>query len=45
MKAPWELLEKRTQYYMRCIKAALTSIDVPVEKLTFVKGSDYQLSR
>ena len=45
MKAPWELLEKRTQYYMGCIRAALMSIDVPVEKLNFVKGSDYQLSR
>ena len=45
MKAPWELLAKRTEYYMKCIKAALVSIDVPIEKLNFVKGSDYQLSR
>lgn len=45
MKAPWELLAKRTEYYMRSLKAALVSIDVPIEKLNFVKGSDYQLSR
>ena len=45
MKAPWELLAKRTEYYARCIKAALMSIDVPIDKLNFIKGSDYQLSR
>jgi len=45
MKAPWELLAKRTEYYARVIKAALKSIGVPLEKLKFVKGSDYQLSK
>lgn len=45
MKAPWELLSKRTEYYARVIKSALSSIGVPVNKLKFVKGSDYQLSR
>lgn len=45
MKAPWELLAKRTEYYARVIKSALVSIGVPVDKLKFVKGTDYQLSR
>jgi hypothetical protein len=45
MKAPWDLLAKRTEYYSRIIKSALTSIGVSTEKLNFVKGTDYQLSR
>jgi len=45
MKAPWDLLELRTQYYENVIKAMLQSIGVPLAKLKFVKGTDYQLSR
>ncbi|KAH8408373.1 hypothetical protein KR215_004526 [Drosophila sulfurigaster] len=45
MKAPWSLLELRTQYYEQVIKAMLSSIGVPLDKLKFVKGSDYQLSK
>lgn len=45
MKAPWELLKLRTDYYEQLIKAMLTSIGVPLEKLRFVRGTDYQLSR
>ncbi|XP_030644899.1 tyrosine--tRNA ligase, cytoplasmic [Chanos chanos] len=45
MKAPWELLELRTKYYEQIIKAMLESIGVPLEKLKFVKGTDFQLSR
>lgn len=45
MKAPWSLLEQRTKYYEAVIKAMLTSIDVPLEKLKFVQGTSYQLSR
>lgn len=45
MKAPWELLQLRTQYYEHIIKAMLESIGVPTEKLKFVKGTDFQLSR
>ncbi|XP_076160738.1 tyrosyl-tRNA synthetase isoform X1 [Ptiloglossa arizonensis] len=45
MKAPWELLELRSQYYEAIIKAMLKSIDVPLDKLKFVKGTDYQLSK
>ncbi|KAM9738519.1 tyrosine--tRNA ligase, cytoplasmic isoform 2-T2 [Menidia menidia] len=45
MKAPWELLELRVQYYEQVIKAMLESIGVPLEKLRFIKGTDFQLSR
>lgn len=45
MKAPWELLELRTQYYEHVIKAMLESIGVPLEKLRFIRGTDYQLSK
>ncbi len=45
MKAPWELLAHRTTYYEKVIKAMLTSIGVPLDKLRFVRGTDYQLSR
>uniref|UniRef100_A0A1L8DRS0 Tyrosine--tRNA ligase n=1 Tax=Nyssomyia neivai TaxID=330878 RepID=A0A1L8DRS0_9DIPT len=45
MKAPWALLELRVKYYEAAIKAMLESIGVPLEKLRFVKGTDYQLSR
>ncbi|XP_061885318.1 tyrosine--tRNA ligase, cytoplasmic isoform X2 [Entelurus aequoreus] len=45
MKAPWELLELRVKYYEEVIKAMLESIGVPLEKLKFVKGTDFQLSR
>ncbi|KAH0503106.1 Tyrosine--tRNA ligase, cytoplasmic [Microtus ochrogaster] len=45
MKAPWDLLELRTSYYENVIKAMLESIGVPLEKLKFVKGTDYQLSK
>ncbi|OQR74603.1 tyrosine--tRNA ligase [Tropilaelaps mercedesae] len=45
MKAPWDLLEHRVKYYEAVIKAMLTSIDVPLEKLKFVRGSSYQLQK
>jgi len=45
MKAPWELLELRTRYYEHVIKAMLESIGVPLEKLKFIRGTDYQLSK
>ncbi|XP_063715886.1 tyrosine--tRNA ligase, cytoplasmic-like [Symsagittifera roscoffensis] len=45
MKAPWELLALRTQYYEAIIKAMLESIGVSLEKLKFVRGTDFQLSR
>ncbi|KAK7108880.1 tyrosine--tRNA ligase, cytoplasmic-like [Littorina saxatilis] len=45
MKAPWELLELRVKYYEAAIKAMLTSIGVPLDKLKFIKGTEFQLSR
>jgi len=45
MKAPWSLLEQRTKYYEAVIKAMLDSLNVPMEKLKFVQGTSYQLSR
>lgn len=45
MKAPWDLLKQRVKYYEHVIKAMLKSLSVPLEKLKFVKGTDYQLSR
>ncbi|KAJ3109719.1 Tyrosine--tRNA ligase, cytoplasmic [Phlyctochytrium bullatum] len=44
MKAPWELLRHRTKYYEASIKAMLESIGVPIAKLKFVVGTEYQLS-
>lgn len=45
MKAPWELLNHRVKYYEEIVKGILQSIGVPLEKLNFVKGTSYQLSR
>lgn len=45
MKAPWTLLEQRTKYYEAVIKAMLSSLGVPLEKLKFVQGTSYQLSK
>ncbi|XP_066597834.1 tyrosine--tRNA ligase, cytoplasmic [Prorops nasuta] len=45
MKAPWNLLDLRTKYYEAIIKAMLKSIGVSLDKLKFVKGTDYQLSK
>ncbi len=44
MKAPWELLSLRTRYYEETVKAMLETVGVPLDKLKFVRGSDYQLS-
>lgn len=45
LKAPWSLLALRTKYYEEIIKAMLTSIGVPLDKLKFVKGSEYQFTK
>merc|ERR1711976_100578 len=45
MKAPWELLKLRTEYYEHVIKAMLSSIGVSIDQLRFVRGTDYQLSK
>lgn len=45
MKAPWDLLILRAVYYEHIIKGILKSIGVPIEKLRFIKGTDYQLEK
>lgn len=44
LKAPLDLVAHRARYYELVIKSMLRSIGVPLDKLTFVKGSDYQLT-
>jgi tyrosyl-tRNA synthetase len=43
MKTNWELLEKRTQFYELLIKEMLKRANVSLDKLKFVKGTDFQL--
>ncbi|KAL6730956.1 hypothetical protein Aduo_001872 [Ancylostoma duodenale] len=45
MKSTWELLENRVIYYECVIKALLMSLDVPIDRLHFVRGTTYQLSK
>jgi tyrosyl-tRNA synthetase len=40
---PWNLLEKRYNYYKKAIINILTIIGVDIKKLEFVKGSEFQL--
>ncbi|CAH8617114.1 unnamed protein product [Schistosoma haematobium] len=44
MKAPWYLLCLRTNYYEAVIKGMFRSICVPLDRLHFIRGSDYQLT-
>jgi tyrosyl-tRNA synthetase len=44
MKSTWHLLEKRTRYYEFLIKEMLKLVHVPLDKLKFVKGTDFQLT-
>jgi hypothetical protein len=44
MKSTFELLKYRTEYYKAVISAMLQSIGVPLEKLLFQTGSEYQLT-
>lgn len=43
MKSSWELLKHRTEYYEITIKEMLKSIGVPIDKLRFVRGREFQL--
>jgi tyrosyl-tRNA synthetase len=45
MKTSWELLDLRTQYYEILIKQILIELGVNLEKIKFIKGSDYQLNK
>ncbi len=43
MKTSWDLLAKRTEYYEFLIREMLKHIGVPLDKLKFVEGTDFQL--
>lgn len=45
LKAPLDLVTHRTKYYECILRTVFTSLGIPTSKLTFVKGSDYQLSK
>uniref|UniRef100_A0A0N5ABD7 Tyrosine--tRNA ligase n=1 Tax=Syphacia muris TaxID=451379 RepID=A0A0N5ABD7_9BILA len=45
LKSSWELLENRVKYYEHVIKALLTALKVPTDKLHFVRGTSYELSQ
>jgi tyrosyl-tRNA synthetase len=45
MKTPWDLLAVRVQYYEAVIRAMLEALGVPLDKVRFVRGTDYQLDR
>jgi tyrosyl-tRNA synthetase len=42
---PWEMLEKRYNYYQEAILTILKTLDVDVSKLEFVRGSEIQLNK
>ncbi|KAL7078499.1 hypothetical protein ACQ4LE_002804 [Meloidogyne hapla] len=44
LKSDFELLENRLLYYECVIKALMTALNVPLEKLHFVRGQSYQLT-
>lgn len=44
LKAPIELVRHRVQFYKHVLLAVFKAIGVPTERLTFVVGTEYQLS-
>lgn len=40
---PWELLEKRYDYYKKAISEILKAVGTDMDKIDFVKGSEFQL--
>ena len=44
MKSSWDLLNFRMQYYELIIKGMLEYIGVPLDRLRFIRGTDFQLS-
>jgi len=45
MKSSWYLLDQRMKFYEFLIKEMLKLIDVPLDKLEFVEGTDFQLQQ
>lgn len=42
---PWEILEKRYEYYSKVIPKIINAIGVDTKNLEFVKGSSYQMEK
>jgi tyrosyl-tRNA synthetase len=45
MKSTWEQLVNRTKYYEFIIKNTLKALGVSIEKLEFIRGTDFQLKK
>jgi tyrosyl-tRNA synthetase len=45
MKSSFEILDHRTKYYEIIIKGLIKCLNIDISKLSFVKGTDYQLSK
>lgn len=45
LKCPFEKIELRSEYYIKMIKSMLSKLNVDLTKITFVKGSEYQLEK
>ncbi|KDQ57947.1 hypothetical protein JAAARDRAFT_155601 [Jaapia argillacea MUCL 33604] len=45
LKAPLELVKHRTKYYEFVLRSVFTSLGIPINKLRFIEGSSYQLTR
>ncbi|KAI5170578.1 tyrosyl-tRNA synthetase [Nematocida sp. LUAm3] len=45
LKAPLKLVEARCEYYRIVIQAMLRRIGAPMKRITFIKGSEFQLGK
>lgn len=46
IKTPWNLLKPRAEYYQAVLETILKSFEnVPLDKLKFIKGTDFQFSK
>lgn len=43
MKSTFEIVAKRTEYYELVIRSMLRQVGVPLDKLSFIRGSSFQL--
>lgn len=44
-QVPWEIAPCRGQYFLEVIKSALEVYKIPLDRVNFIKGSDYQCSK
>lgn len=44
-KSPWELLDARFEAYKQTTIGVLQAFNAPIEKVTFVRGSDFEFER